>query len=358
VHALVHPSAPPRTDQRLQGALARWAKYQQKMADGQGHVDRHDWCAAHDEFCAALELMPHDPLARVRLEMCHRRLHPELPGFCVVGERFDLETGLPSEVRVEGLDISMLLVPPGELDIGSAELSDAQPVHTIRIDGLYLGKYELTQAQWKSVMGTNPSAHTGDTLADAERMPVERVSWHDSMEFVRRLNERICGGGFRLPTEVEWEYACRAGRREPPAANSAAPFAWFRETSVRQAQPDTPFRELLAYAPRPVGLLCSNAWGFFDMQGNVWEWSSSLWRPYVYDAADGRESLTADGLRVLRGGSFADAAWSLDPALRHSERPHRRLRWNGLRLARSIPSVQSEVASAEAKNEGPQGTCP
>jgi formylglycine-generating enzyme required for sulfatase activity len=73
------------------------------------------------------------------------------------------------------------------------------------------------------------------------------------------------------------------------------------------------------------------------MQGNVWEWCSSLWRPYVYRAADGRESPTQPGLRVLRGGGFADSAALLDPALRHAERPDRRFRWNGLRLARSAP---------------------
>jgi len=86
-----------------------------------------------------------------------------------------------------------------------------------------------------------------------------------------------------------------------------------------------------------VGTKQPNRWGLYDMQGNVSEWCSTLYRPYLYDPKDGRESLTEPGLRVLRGGGFADAAESLDPAARHAERPQRRYRWNGLRLARSVP---------------------
>lgn len=87
------------------------------------------------------------------------------------------------------------------------------------------------------------------------------------------------------------------------------------------------------------------------MQGNVSEWCSRLFRPYLYDATDGRESLTDKGLRVLRGGGFAAAAASLDPALRHAERAHRRLRWNGLRLARSVPRLKQTRAADKEECE-------
>ena len=83
------------------------------------------------------------------------------------------------------------------------------------------------------------------------------------------------------------------------------------------------------------------------MQGNVSEWCSSLWRPYVYDAAHGRESAVHGGLRVLRGGNYADSAESLDPALRHAARPHRRLRFNGLRLARTVPELNEPGGTKE-----------
>jgi sulfatase-modifying factor enzyme 1 len=206
-------------------------------------------------------------------------------------------TGRDREVLVTGLDIPMVLVPAGEFDMGS------DLVHTVRVPAFYLGKFEVTQAQWRAVMGTNPSAVLGDDL------PVERVSWVDAQALVSKLNERVPGGGFRLPTEAEWEYACQG----------CAP-GWSRDNS--------------SFRPQPVGGKPANRWGIHDLLGNVWEWCSSLARDYPYDPADGRESRTAPGLRVLRGGSFADSSPYLDPLLRHSERPDRRLRWNGLRLAR------------------------
>ena len=227
-----------------------------------------------------------------------------LPGFHPAGAARDRQTGLAREVTVTGLAIPMVLLPDGEVDLGSG----ATPVHTVPVKAFYLGKHELTQAQWQALMGTNPSAYQGDTL------PVERVSWHDAQALVAALNQRIPGGGFRLPTEAEWEYAARGG----------AP-GWSRDNS--------------GFRPQPVGAKPANRWGRHDMAGNVWEWCSSLARDYPYDAADGREAPAAPGLRVLRGGSFADSTDLLDPAFRHLERPDRRLRWNGLRLARSVSTV-------------------
>ena len=99
----------------------------------------------------------------------------------------------------------MVLAPAGECDMGSDDIAGAQPVNTVRVEAFYLGKFELTQAQWKAVMGNDPALHQGDNL------PVERVSWTDCQAFIQKLNARVPGGGFRLPNEAEWEYACRAG---------------------------------------------------------------------------------------------------------------------------------------------------
>jgi formylglycine-generating enzyme required for sulfatase activity len=341
VHALVHPSDPPKTDERLQAELTRWAGHERAMASGQHHVDQQDWQAASEAFRVALALYPDDTKARRRLEMCLRRMTPGLPGFRAVGDRIDAETGLPCEVFVEGFEstISMRLVPSGEFEMGSADVAESQPVHSLRIDAFYLGACELTQAEWKSVLATNPSAHDSTVFADADRMPVERISWQDCQAFVQRCNERVPGGGFRLPSEAEWEYACRAGDGQAFDQDAMTSYAWSRETTMRIAKPDAPFLELDALAPSPVGQLRPNAWGFYDMQGNVWEWTSSLWRPYAYNPADGRESLAAIGMRVLRGGGYADPKSLFHPALRHGERPYRRLRWNGMRLARSVPEL-------------------
>ena len=340
VHALVNPSEPPQLkDDRLAKLLARWQRFDKEMAEGDRHVERRQWKEAQQAFGAALELIPGSHRARLRLEMCGRRIHPELPGFAITGDTLHAATGLPCEVAVVGLETPMLLVPPGEFDIGSDHLADSRPVHTVHVGAFYLGRCEVTQAEWNSVMGSNPSAHQGEGFADAGRMPVERVSWNDCQEFLQRLNKRVPGGGFRLPTEAEWEYACRAdsGRL---SKKELAEHAWFGANSLREPKPSGPFLQVDAYAPRPAGTRKPNAWGFSDMQGNVGEWCSSLSQPYLYRADDGRESLAAGGLRSLRGGSYADSLRSLDPALRHAERPHRRLRFNGLRLARNVPNLK------------------
>ena len=340
-HALIHPTKPPSAkDGQLAKLLARWGEFRRKMEEGEKLVRLEDWEAARMIFRSALELIPGDRRARNRIELCRRRLDPKLPGFEIVGDDVDPDTGLPREVRLVGLGTSMSLVPGGEFDMGSDARAASGPVHTVQVDAFYLGKVEVTQAEWVAVMGTNPSAHQGSQFPHARTMPVERVSWEDCQKFVAQLQRRFSSGGFRLPTEAEWEYAAsplRPAARQVLEGLSAT--AWFRENTLRTPRPAGPFLRLDAYAPRPVGSRKPNARGFYDMQGNVSEWCSSLWRPYLYDRSDGRESRTGPGLRILRGGGFADSVESLDPTLRHPERPHRRLRWNGLRLARSVSPI-------------------
>ena len=345
MHALINPSQQPiKEEGRLEQLLSRWKQFEIRMAEAERHVGKQDFQAAQRLFREAFRIIPGDHSAQQGLNMCIRRLNPRLPGFVIVGEKFDIPTGLPHQVSVVDLDASMLLVSPGEFDMGLDELADSRPAHTVRIDAFYLGQYEVAQDEWQTVMGENPSSHQGEGFPDASRMPVDRVSWHDCQKFLRRLNASVSGGGFRLPTEAEWEYACLAGVAKSPVGSdpdeSPDDHAWFRSNSLRSGTPDQSFLQIDAYAPRPVGLKQPNLWSFHDMRGNVSEWCSSLVRPYLYDAADGRESLSVQGMRVVRGGGFADSATSLNPALRHAVRPHRRLRWNGFRLARDVPELQ------------------
>jgi formylglycine-generating enzyme required for sulfatase activity len=295
------------------------------VAEGDRLAKAEQWEKAENEFQAALREQPDNWVAAERLRACERRTKPELPGFEIVRNEYDGRTGLPVELRIAGLGIPMVLVRGGEMDIGSERFEGAKPVHTVRIEPFYLGKFEVTQGQWKAVMGNNPSAHQGKDFANPDQLPVERVSWEDAQSFVRELNKRISTGGFRLPTEAEWEYAARAG--ESLSVDGLAREAWFNAPAQ-------------ASAPLPVGSKEPNKLGLFDLQGNVWEWCSSLYMPYPYDASDGRESLSAPGLRVLRGGGFVDPPDLLDPGMRHSERPNRRLPWNGLRLARDVPALR------------------
>ncbi len=322
VHALVDPNKPPSSQDTRLEALTRQAQAAALLvAEGQRLVKLERWAEARAKFRAALQDEPANQAAARSIKLCERRLAPALAGFEIVGERWDPATGLAREVRIAGLGTPMVLIPGGDADIGSERFAASKPPHTVHVGAFYLGKYEATRAEWKALMGSDPSALK--STAGADHLPVEQVSWEDAQAFVAKLNQRVAGGGFRLPTEAEWEYAARAGAAADAAALRRV--AWFSAPAAESG-------------PRPVGSLQPNKLGLFDMQGNVWEWCSNLYSPYPYDSSDGRESLTATGLRVLRGGGFADTADLLDPALRHGERPQRRLRSNGLRIARTVPA--------------------
>ena len=322
-----------RSAHPIREAVAHMERFRAAMDRAEALVEQQDWPAAKSAFEEALRLAPDETRILRRLAFVARRLSPAMPGFELAGEGFDAETGLDREVRIRGLGIPMVLAPPGEFDMGSDDFEAAKPVHTVAVAAFYLGKYEITQAQWEAVMGENPSGRRGS--GQETNLPVERVSWHDAQNFVNRLNEQVEGGDFRLPTEAEWEYGAGAGSGLFKEFELAR-YAWYRGTTMQRAEGED-FVTAEAFSTRPAGTKEPNAWGFHDMHGNVSEWTSSLLRPYFYDPADGRESPTAPGLRVLRGGGYADAAGLLHPALRHGERPNRRYRWNGLRIARTAP---------------------
>ena len=304
----------------------RFQVFETHMRQGEELVKAQQWKQARGEFEAALRLYPNHRRATARLELAKRRLNPSLPGFEPMDDRFDPDTGLPLHVRVTGLPIEMVLIPGGDTDIGEDRLAGSRPAHTVSVQPFYLAKTELTQRAWTAVASDNPSTHRGDEL------PVQNVSWMDAQQWIATLNSRVAGRGFRLPTEAEWEKAARAGSMQ----HAPSLVAWFKENSASQA-PAGDFRQIGAYAPHPVGTREPNPHGIYDLAGNVWEWCSTLLKPYPYNARDGRESRNGAGLRVLRGGGFADPAEYLSPSFRHGERPDRRLLFNGFRLARSVP---------------------
>jgi formylglycine-generating enzyme required for sulfatase activity len=305
-HALVNPKQPSaaKVERTTAGVDGNQAQYARSMDEGGRLAAAGHWDKARVAFEAALRAKPGDPVAAAKLKACDRRLKPGLPGFEIDGSDVDAATGLPRNVRVAGIGTRMRLVPGGSFDMGAESYENARPVHTVRVRPFYLGVFEITQGEWKAVMNSNPSANAGD------RMPVEQVSWTDAQAFVRALNEKVAGVGFRLPVEAEWEFVARAG------AAAVSPGS----TSTT-----------------PVDSTPADKSGFHGLLGNVWEWTSSLNKPYPYDAADGRESLTDPGLRILRGGGFTDPPDLLNAGFRHAERHDRRLRWNGLRIARDVP---------------------
>ena len=375
IHALVNPTLDAAAIEKRAGDLAALMQaYQGHLAEGERLVQLAQWEPARTAFAAALKDYPASDRAKAALAMIARRLKPGFSGFKIVGDQFDVLSGLPREIIMDGTGIDMVLVPAGSFDLCSELHADAQPVHTVNIAPFYLARFEMTQAQWKSLMSANPSFHQGVKFPRADQMPVEQVSWDDCRAMLVEINKRVPGGGLRLPTEAEWEYAARAGSTDSADAAKVLSVAWLRENSrIAPAAPDAGaepeagaarvsreasnagmaqmFKEMQrveaaklaapdSYAPHPVGTAQPNRWGLYDMQGNVAEWCSSLYQPYPYDAADGREATIGPGTRVLRGDTFMDSVESADPTLRHSDRPNRKLRWNGVRLAFSPPAVE------------------
>lgn len=159
---------------------------------------------------------------------------------------------------------------------------DARPGFLARVERpFYIGRYEVTQAEWRRVMGSNPSTFRG------ERHPVQGVSWADAQAFVRRLNRLEPGARYRLPTELEWEYAARAGADAEPSWAEINRSAWIARADKG--------------SPQPVGGMAPNAWGLHDTLGNVWEWVEDRYNEKLFPdptvTLAGRE-------RVLRGGGF------------------------------------------------------
>ena len=213
-----------------------------------------------------------------------------------------------------GVPLELVAVPAGTAQLGTAETAPErwsdERQHTATVGAFWLGKTPVTQAQWHAVMATSP-AHFADCGPEC---PVENVSWHDCQAFAARLNTLI-GCGFRLPTEAEWEYACRAGGDDTPPGAPRDARAWTWDNAGQR--------------PHPVGRKFCNPWGLYDMPGLIWQWCADRYVPEP--GADTRRGTT----RALRGGSFGDNSRSARCAARDSDGADVRLPIYGCRIARS-----------------------
>ena len=227
---------------------------------------------------------------------------------------------MPRELKIDlgqGVFLEMVLIPAGEFDMGSPVLEkgrrEDEPFHRVRISRpFHMGKYEVTQAQWLLVMGENPSKFK------VMGNPVETVSWEDCQKFLVKLGQLVKDRKFRLPTEAEWEYACRAGTatRFYFGDNDAdlGNYAWFSGNSGSQT--------------RPVGSKRPNPWGLYDMHGNVWEWCADWYGKYEFPVGGVVIDPVGPGggeTRVLRGGSWNYTPDNCRAANRYSYSPDYRL---------------------------------
>ena len=199
---------------------------------------------------------------------------------------------------------------------GSDAYSDEKPTHSVTVSDFYIGKYEVTQAQWKAIMGSNPSYFKGDNL------PVENVSWDDIQEFIRKLNAQT-GKRFRLPTEAEWEYAARGGNKSKgykySGSDNVDDVAWYYDNSSRKTH--------------PVGQKSPNELGIYDMTGNVCEWCQDWYGSYSSSSQTNPTGPSSGSIRVLRGGSWYSHAGTCRVSNRYSDSSDYRGSYNGFRLA-------------------------
>lgn len=221
----------------------------------------------------------------------------------------------------DGSRLAMVYIPGGNFRMGSPASekeigTDEGPQHFVTVGPFWSGKYEVTQAQWQAVMGDNPSKFLGDDR------PVERISWNNAEEFCRRLSSQT-GRDYRLPTEAQWEYACRAGSGTRYFFGSSAgplgDYAWFDKLS--------------GGASHTVGQKSPNPWGLYDMYGNVWEWCEDTYHAsYAGAPADGSAWTVGGDGRVLRGGSWLSYAKRCRSAFRDKGTPAGRYNYIGLRV--------------------------
>ena len=254
----------------------------------------------------------------------------------------------------EGVAITMVKIPAGTFLMGSprdeTERSDVEgPLHEVKLASFFLGQTPITQAQWRVVAGwqerpgeqwgrrldLEPSYHQNKGMqgenktrflageSNIDQCPVERVSWWDAMEFCNRLSQRT-GRTYTLPSEAQWEYSCRAA--------TTTPFHFSKTISPELANYDGNYtyvdgpKGINRNQTTPVGMFPANAWGLYDMHGNVWEWCADYWHSnYNRTPVDGSPKIIPDAnkdeIRLLRGGSWGDSPRNCRSAFRDYYHP-------------------------------------
>jgi formylglycine-generating enzyme required for sulfatase activity len=230
----------------------------------------------------------------------------------------------PGKVMTNSIGMKLVYIQPGEFQMGSNDGGNFEnPLHTVKITkGFYMGVYEVTQEQYQKVMGTNPSNFKGE-----DNLPVEAVSWDNAFEFCKKLSQKE-GKTYRLPTEAEWEYACRAGTTTKFSfgddESQLGDYAWYIQNSGMNMK------------THPVGEKKPNAWGLYDMAGNVWEWCQDWYAKDWYSKGPAEnplnESYGDKNSRVIRGGSWGGGSVLCRVSIRGSYGPILRSDYIGFRV--------------------------
>lgn len=232
-------------------------------------------------------------------------------------------------------DLVMRSLPAGSFQMGSTDHIYERPIHTVNLDAFNIGAYEITQAQYRSVTGSNPSQFSGN-----DNRPVEQVSWYEAVTFCNKLSENqgfdpcynletwecdFSKNGFRLPTEAEWEYAARAGTISKfylgESESDLARAGWYDKNS--------------GVSTHPVGEKEANSWGLYDVHGNVWEWCNDKWASYSKDISLNNPTGPEKGYqRAVRGGGYNSGTFDSRVTARMYQYPDRKFSYLGFRVVR------------------------
>ena len=255
------------------------------------------------------------------LEKAVAQNYPNQGGGNGIGGSSSAFDGNNKTFTVKGVTFTMVAVEGGAFmmgatsEQGSDAFSDGKPVHQVTLSSYYIGQTEVTQALWEAVMGNNPSRFKGDNK------PVTNVNWDDCQDFVIKLNQ-LTGKRFRLPTEAEWEYACRGGKKSRgykySGSNTINDVAWYYGNSSGETH--------------PVAIKSPNELGIYDMSGNVCEWCQDWKDSYSSAAQTNPTGASSGSYRVGRGGSWYNSAEICRVFFRYSISPGYRTPDLGLRL--------------------------
>lgn len=219
------------------------------------------------------------------------------------------------------LDDARIEVPPDSIPA----IDDEQPVHGVMLSSFDIGKYEVTQQQWLDLMGTKPGPGGYWQQPQWQQMPVVSVTWHDTQDFIRVLNDLDRQYHYRLPTEAEWEYVARDGEGDlrPFPVETMDDYAWSITNSGDVAH--------------PVGQRLANKWGVYDMFGNAWEWVNDWYQPAAYAMHSPTNPVgpVKGTMKVRRGGSYHCATHFVRSAYRAADLPTQRYTVTGFRLVRT-----------------------
>jgi len=327
-------NAPPEVDIVVESSTVYWeapVKFQYRATDQEGDLVRVVSWDFGDGKTSKADNPEHvyDKWSGPEKERRYMVTIQATDGRTTVAAKMKITVKRQDRIRtfvVNGVSFKMIRIPVGKFTIGSppgetGRYDDERQHQVALTKSFWMGQTEVTQSQWKAVMGNNPS----DFRNCGDACPVENVSWNDVQEFIRRLNQKEGGNKYRLPTEAEWEYACRAGSTSRfyfgDDEGRLKDYAWYVNNSGQETH--------------PVAQKKPNTWGLYDIQGNVWEWCKDWYGKYPSGSVTDPTGPDGGSGRVLRGGSWYTAPRSVRCALRNRYRPGSRDNDIGFRLVRT-----------------------